>query len=61
MKNQPTPILRQPTDGRSYKIGAKENTEVIFKADGDEVRCTPKLNRNRLRIRSYVEKINAEN
>ena len=37
MTNQPKPIISQPTDGRSYKIGAKQNTEVIFKADGEEV------------------------
>ena len=37
MKNQPSPIVSHPKDGRSYKIGAKQNTEVIFKADGEEV------------------------
>lgn len=37
MKNELKPIICHSTDGRSYKIGAKENTEVIFKADGDEV------------------------
>ncbi len=37
MENQPKPIISHPTDGRSYKIGAKQNTEVIFKADGEEV------------------------
>ena len=37
MENQLKPIVSQPNDGRSYKIGAKQNTEVIFKADGDEV------------------------
>lgn len=37
MKNQLKPIISHPTDGRSYKIGAEENTEVIFKADGEEV------------------------
>lgn len=37
MKNQPKPIVSHSTDGRSYKIGAKQNTEVIFKADGEEV------------------------
>lgn len=37
MKNQLKPIVSHSTDGRSYKLGAKENTEVIFKADGAEV------------------------
>ena len=37
MKEQLKPIVNHSVDGRSYKIGAKQNTEVIFKADGDEV------------------------
>ena len=37
MENQLKPIVSHSTDGRSYKLGAKQNTEVIFKADGDEV------------------------
>ena len=31
------PILNHPNDGRIYKLGAAENTQVIFKADGEEV------------------------
>jgi len=37
MENQLKPIISHSNDGRSYKIGAKQNTEVIFKADGAEV------------------------
>lgn len=37
MNKELKPILSHPGDGRSYKIGAKQNTEVIFKADGEEV------------------------
>lgn len=37
MKDSIKPIISKSTDGRSYKLGAKENTEVIFKADGAEV------------------------
>lgn len=37
MKKQLDPIVSHSTDGRSYKIGAQQNTEVIFKADGEEV------------------------
>lgn len=31
------PIISHPTDGRLYKLGAAENTQVTFKADGEEV------------------------
>lgn len=31
------PIINQSTDGRLYTLGAAGKTEVIFKADGDEV------------------------
>ena len=37
MKQQVTPIIRKAREGRSYLLGAKQNTEVIFKADGEEV------------------------
>ena len=37
MSDSIQPILSKSTDGRSYKLGKKENTEVIFKADGAEV------------------------
>lgn len=37
MKNHPQPIISPPSKGRLYKLGAKENTEVLFKADGEEV------------------------
>jgi len=37
MKNQPKPIISQPSEGRLYKLGKQQNTEVLFKADGEEV------------------------
>ncbi|MEM6723334.1 MAG: cupin domain-containing protein [Bacteroidota bacterium] len=37
MDNQPKPIISQANEGRLYKLGAKENTQVLFKADGAEV------------------------
>ena len=37
MSSDVQPILSKPTDGRVYKLGATENVEVTFKADGDEV------------------------
>ena len=37
MENQRQPIISPATEGRLYKLGAKKNTEVLFKADGDEV------------------------
>ena len=37
MSKEIQPIINHPADGRVYKIGAAENVEVIFKADGAEV------------------------
>ncbi len=37
MTNHPKPIISPPSEGRLYKLGAKKNTEVLFKADGEEV------------------------
>lgn len=37
MKNKPQPIISPVSVGRLYKLGAKQNTEVLFKADGEEV------------------------
>ena len=37
MKNKVKPIISHSTDGRLYKIGATKNTQVTFKADGEEV------------------------
>ena len=31
------PLISSGSEGRKYKLGAKENTEVTFKADGEEV------------------------
>ncbi len=31
------PLISSGSDGRKYKLGAQENTEVLFKADGEEV------------------------
>ena len=35
--NKRSPLISAASEGRRYQLGAKENTEVIFKADGDEV------------------------
>ncbi|MEO1655253.1 MAG: cupin domain-containing protein, partial [Bacteroidota bacterium] len=37
MEDQPKPIISHPSEGRRYELGAKKNTEVLFKADGAEV------------------------
>ena len=37
MDNHLKPIISPNAEGRLYKLGAKENTEVLFKADGEEV------------------------
>ncbi len=37
MKSQPKPIISTPAEGRLYKLGAHNKTEVLFKADGEEV------------------------
>ncbi len=37
MKNQRNPIIRKASEGRLYKLGANDKTEVLFKADGSEV------------------------
>lgn len=37
MKNQVKPIISHAKDGRVYQLGASKNTQVTFKADGEEV------------------------
>ena len=37
MNQELQPIVSHPTDGRVYKLGAADNIEVTFKADGAEV------------------------
>lgn len=37
MKDGDNVILRQPGEGRDYKLGGSEEIEVTFKADGEEV------------------------
>ena len=37
MEKELKPIIHQNKEGRSYKLGATENTQVTFKADGEEV------------------------
>lgn len=37
MKKQVAPIIRKAQEGRPYLLGEKQNTKVLFKADGQEV------------------------
>lgn len=37
MKDTRKPVVSHANDGRLYKLGAAENTQVTFKADGEEV------------------------
>ena len=31
------PLVSHPAEGRDYKLGAQQNVDVVFKADGEEV------------------------